>query len=224
MYGIERKVRMRESGAEKVVLPKPEFATLAPDDQLDRTVQALEANNIRTFVAQTSREAKLKILEMLHPGAEVFTATSKTLEHIGVAEEINRSGHFVSLRSRISKLDRKTQAHRIRLIAATAEYVVGSVHAVTERGQVMIASASGSQLALYSSGAGTLIWVVGTQKIVKDLDEGFRRIEEYAYPLEDARMQEAHRLRSAINKILIVNREGKPGRTTLIFVKERLGF
>jgi len=215
---------MREAGSEKVILPNPEFASLASDDQIGRTVEALEANNIRAFVAHNGREAKLKVLEMLPPGAEVFSATSKTLEHIGVAEEIDRSGHYVSLRSRISKLDRRTQAHRIRLIAATAEYVVGSVHAVTERGQVMIASASGSQLALYSSGAGTLIWVVGTQKIVKDLDEGFRRIEEYTYPLEDARMQEAHRLHSAVNKILIVNKEGKPGRTTLIFVKEKLGF
>ena len=215
---------MRESGAENVIEPNPQFATLASDNQIERTAQALEANNIKTFVAKNGHEAKLKVLELLPTGAEVFTATSKTLEHVGVVEEINESGHYVSLRSKIAHLDRRRQANKIRVIAATAEYVVGSVHAVTERGEVMIASASGSQLALYSSGAGTLIWVVGTQKIVRDLDEGFRRIEEYAYPLENTRMQEVHKLRSAVNKILIVNKEGKPGRTTLIFVKEQLGF
>jgi len=215
---------MRESGAEKTVLPNPEFATLASDDRIDRTIQALEANNIRTYLVQNGHEARLKVLELLPTGAEVFTATSKTLENTGIANEINDSGHFVSLRSKISKLDRRRQANQIRIIAATAEYVVGSVHAVTERGEVIIASASGSQLALYSSGAGTLLWVVGTQKIVRDLNEGFRRIEEYAYPLEDARMQEHHNLHSALNKVLVVNREGKPGRTTLIFVKELLGF
>lgn len=215
---------MRESGEEKKVLPNPEFANLASDDQIERAVRALEANNIRTFLARSGQEAKRKVLELLPPGAEVFTATSKTLELTGAAEEINSSGHFVSLRSKISNLNRKTQANQIRTIAATAEYVVGSVHAVTERGEVMIASASGSQLSLYSSGASTVIWVVGTQKIVKDLAEGFRRITEYTYPLEDARMQEAHKLHSAVNKILIVNREGKPGRTTLILVKEKLGF
>lgn len=215
---------MRESVAEKVLSPNPVFARLATDEQIERTVRALEANNVRTFLAQNGREAKLKVLELLPPGAEVFTATSKTLDTIGVTEEINKSGHYVSLRSKISSLDRKTQGHQIRVIAAIPDYVVGSVHAVTEQGQVMIASASGSQLALYSSGAGTLVWVVGTQKIVKDVEEGFRRIKEYTFPLEDARMREAHNLRSAVNKVLIFNKEGRSGRTILIFVKEKLGF
>lgn len=215
---------MKESGTEKVLLANSKFANLAADDQIQRTTRALEANNIKTFLAQNGRAAKIKVLELLPPGAEVFTVTSKTLETIGVTEEINGSGHYVSLRASVSKLDRKTQGNKIRLIAATPEYAIGSVHAVTEQGQIMIASASGSQLALYSSGAGILIWVVGVQKIVKDLDEGFRRIEEYTYPLEDARMQEAHKMHSAVNKVLIVNREGKPGRATLILVKEKIGF
>jgi L-lactate utilization protein LutC len=204
--------------------PNSEFATLASDGRISRTIESLEANNIRTIFVQNGREAKLKVLDLVPPGSEVFTATSRTLEQIGVADEINKSGHYVSLRSKISALDRKTQGDQIQLIAAAPDYVIGSVHAVTEQGQVIIASASGSQLSLYSSGAGTLIWVVGAQKIVKNLEEGFRRVHEYTYPLEDARMQESHKLRSAVNKMLIVNKEGKPGRTTLILVNEKLGF
>lgn len=215
---------MRESGAEKQLVPNPQFAELASEGRLERTIRALESNNIRTFVAKNGREARLKVLELLPIGAEVFTATSKTTESIGLAQEINDSGHYVSLRFKIASLDRKTQANKIRLIAGAPDYVVGSIHAVTEHGQVLIASASGSQLALYASGAGTLIWVVGTQKIVSNVDEGFRRIEEYAFPMENARMMEVHKLQSAVNKVLIVNKEGKPGRTTLIFVKEKLGF
>ncbi len=215
---------MRELGAEKALLPNEAFARPATYEQIQRVVKALEANNIRTYLCQNSHDARLRVLELLPPGAEVFTATSKTLDSIGVAEEINKSGRYVSLRSKIATLDRNTQGNQIRIIAASPEYVVGSVHAVTEQGQVMVASASGSQLALYSSGAVTLIWVVGTQKIVKNIDEGFRRIQEYTYPLEDIRMQESHSLRSAVNKVLIVNREGKPGRTTMILVKENLGF
>ncbi len=215
---------MRESGAERVILPNPEFAALASEDRVRRAMNALEANNITAYLAGSGREARKKVLELLPPGAEVFTSTSKTLESIGIVDDVNRSGHYVSLRAKISGLDRKTQANQIRFIASTPEYVVGSVHAVTEYGEIMIASASGSQLALYSSGAATLIWVVGTQKIVRDIDEGFRRIREYSFPLEDARMESAHSLHSEINKILIVNKEGRPGRSTLIFIKESLGF
>ncbi len=217
-------MEMRESGAEKVILPNPEFARLVSEDQILRARKALEANNIVTYLAENGREARKKVLELLPPGAEVFTSTSKTLEAIGIIDDVNNSGHYVSLRAKISKMDRKTQAAEIRLIASTPDYVIGSVHGVTEQGEILIASASGSQLALYSSGAGTLIWVVGTQKIVRDIDEGFRRIREYSFPLEDARMQSAHKLKSEINKILIVQKEGKAGRTSLIFVKEKLGF
>lgn len=141
---------MRESGSEKVILPNPEFAKLAPEDQIRRTMNALEANNIATYLAENAHEARKKVLELLPPGAEVFTTTSKTLESIGIVDDVNNSGHYVSLREKISTLDRKTQSNKIRLIASAPDFVVGSVHAETENGEVLIASASGSQLALFS--------------------------------------------------------------------------
>jgi hypothetical protein len=122
------------------------------------------------------------------------------------------------------QLNYQTQVDEMRKIGASPDYVVGSVHAVTEQGQVLVASASGSQLGPYASGSGTVIWVVGAQKIVPDLEEGFRRINEYSYPLEDARAQEAYGMSSAINKILIVNGEFRPRRITVVLVKERLGY
>jgi hypothetical protein len=98
------------------------------------------------------------------------------------------------------------------------------VHAVTEQGQVIVASMTGSQVGPYASGAGTVIWVVGAQKIVRDLEEGLRRVREYSYPMEDARAREAYGIGSGINKLLIVNREVVPGRISVILVKEKLGF
>ena len=101
--------------------------------------------------------------------------------------------------------------------------MVGSVHAVTQQGQVLIASASGSQLASYVFGASHVIWVVGVQKIVRDLDEGLRRIREYSYPLEHQRIQALGMPGSFVAKILLVEGE-RPGRISLILVKEALGF
>ena len=121
-------------------------------------------------------------------------------------------------------MDRETEADEIRRLAAAPDVMLGSVHAVTESGTLVTASASGSQLGPYASGAGKVILIVGTQKIVSDLDEAFRRIEEYAFPLEDARAEAEYGIHSGVNKVLIVNRELTPGRITVVFVDEALGF
>jgi len=95
---------------------------------------------------------------------------------------------------------------------------------VAEDGRVIVASRSGSQLGLYVSGAGKVIWVVGAQKIVCDVAEGLRHMEEYSLPLEDQRAQKAYGIHSEIAKLLIFNKEVIPGRITLILVKEESGF
>ena len=121
-------------------------------------------------------------------------------------------------------MDRQTQADEIRRLSAAPDVMLGSVHAVTETGSLVTASNSGSQLGPYAAGAGRVILVVGTQKIVSDLDEGLRRIDEYAFPLEDARAQAAYGIHSGVNKVLIINREIAPGRITVVLVDEVLGF
>jgi LUD domain len=201
-----------------------EFSTLASDEQVETTVRALEANGIHVIVAENGDEARQRALELIPEGAEVFTATSRTLETIGLASEINESPRYQAVRPRLYALDRATQQREIRKLTATPEVVVGSVHAITEQGQILIASYGGSQLAPYASGAGSVIWVAGTQKLVRTLDEAMRRIQEYSFPLEDARLREAYGMGSGIGKILIVNRDPVPGRLTLILVKENLGF
>jgi hypothetical protein len=201
-----------------------EFARLASEEQIERTVKALEANGIAALVVDNGHDARRKVHELLPPRAEVFTATSRTLEAIGILEEIDQSPDYRPVRPRLMELDYRTQAGEMRKMGASPDYVVGSVHAVTEQGQVLVASASGSQLGPYASGSGTVIWVVGAQKIVADLEEGFARINQYSYPLEDARAQATYGMGSAINKILIVNGEFRPGRTTIVLVKENLGY
>lgn len=162
--------------------------------------------------------------ELVPQGAEVFLGASVTLETLGIEDEIDKSGRFDALRPRMFAMDRATQGREIRKLGGAPDYAAGSVHAVTEDGQVLIASNGGSQLGPYASGAGRVIWVVGAQKLVKDLEEGMRRIEEYSVPLEDVHMQELYNAHTSLNKILIVNKEARPGRITMIIVKEELGY
>ncbi len=202
---------------------KQEFNHLASDDQITKTVQALEANGIHTIVFETGSAAREYIVNMIPNGVEVYNPPSRTLDEIGLTTEIESSVNFQAVRSRLHSLDRITQQHEIRKLISSPNLVIGSVHAVTEKGEVLIASASGSQLGSAASGADLVIWVVGTQKLVSTLEEGLRRIREYSYPLENTRTLQAYGKPSAINKILIVNGE-QPGRITVILVRENLGF
>jgi hypothetical protein len=205
-------------------LETSDFSHPATDIQIERTVQALSLNNIHAVVVKNGIEAKKKLLEMIPHGAEVFTANSTTLDTLGINEEINKSGRYNSVRAKLALMDRVTQNREMQKLGATPEYMVGSVHAVTETGIILVASMTGSQLAGYAAGAAHMIWVVGTQKIVPTLADGHRRIEEYSLPLEDARAFKATGVHSGINKLLIINKEYTPDRITMIFVKENVGF
>src|SRR5438477_9487471 len=200
------------------------FATVADEERVRRTTAALEANGINVLRAANAAEAKRIVLGLIPDGSEVYRGASQSLDVAGITDEIDKSGRYESLRPRIFSMDRQTQADEIRRLSAAPDVMLGSVHAVTETGSLLAASMSGSQLGPYVAGAGRVIFVVGTQKIVSDLEDGLRRINEYAFPLEDARAQAAYGIRSAVNKVLIINREITPGRITVVFVDEVLGF
>ena len=206
------------------LVPNKEFTKLASDERIARVARALEANGMKTLIAETGEEAKKLVLEMVPQGAEVYANQSQTLDKLGLRAEFDGSGRYDAIRPKVLKLDRKTQGNEIRKLRSSPTYMIGSVQAITETGQVLTSSFGGSQLGAYAYGSAKVIWIVGTQKLVRDLDEGFRRIEEYSYPLEDARLLAALGMHSAVGKTLIVNREVVPGRITIVLVKEELGY
>jgi YkgG family uncharacterized protein len=200
------------------------FGTVGDDARVTRTAAALEANGIRVLRAADAAEAKRIVLGLIPDGSQVHHGASQSLEVSGITDEIEKSGRYEPLHPRIWSMDRQTQADEIRRLTSAPDVMLGSVHAVTETGSLVAASASGSQLGPYAIGAGRVILVVGTQKIVSDLEDGLRRIDDYVFPLEDARAQAAYGVHSGVNKVLIINRELTPGRITVVFVDEVLGF
>jgi LUD domain len=200
------------------------WGSVADDARVKRTMAALEAHGISVLRASDAADAKRIVLDLIPDGSQVHQGASQTLDVIGITDEIEKSGRHEPIRPRIWSMDRKIQGDEIRRLGAAPDFMLGSVHAVTETGSLLAASMSGSQLGPYVSGAGRVILVVGTQKIVSDLEEGLRRIDEYAHPLEDARAQAAYGVRSAVNKVVVINREITPGRITVVLVDEVLGF
>jgi hypothetical protein len=200
------------------------YGTVADDTRVRRAAAALEANGMSVLRAADGAEAKRIVLGLIPDGSQVYHGASQSLDMSGITDEIDKSGRYEPLRPRMWSMDRETQADEIRRLSSAPDVMLGSVHAVTETGSLLAASMSGTQLGPYVSGAGRVILVVGTQKIVSDLEDGLRRINEYAFPLEDARAQAEYGIHSGVNKVLIINREITPGRITVVFVDQVLGF
>jgi LUD domain len=200
-----------------------QFSTPAPEAIIQGVATAIRANNIDVRVVDTRAEAKDLVLELVPTGAEVHSGKSKTLQDLGLVQELFESGRYDSVRGRYMKMDRQTQSREIRKLMAAPDYMLGSVQAVTDGGDLVVASASSSQLGPYASGAGRLILVVGSQKIVRDLDEAMRRIEQKVFPYEDEIVRERMKIGTFIGKLLILRREWIDGRITVILVREPVG-
>lgn len=197
-------------------------ATLT-DPAVDTVAAALGEHNIEAVVVDTAAEARQAVLDRLTDGAEVHWGKSKTLEDLGLTAELTESGRWDALRPRMLKMDRATQGREMRKMMSAPDFMLGSVAAVTLDGALVAASATGSQLAGYASGAGRLILVVGSQKIVPDLDAALARINDVVFPWEDARVVEVLGVHTKLQRVLILYGEWMVGRTTVILVRQPVG-
>ena len=200
------------------------WTTVADHVTLNTVAEALAANGMTPHVVADRGEAVDRVLSLIDDGQEVMTATSETLQAIGLATLIDESTKFQSIRRRIAELAQSEQRAQMRRLTSAADVVIGSVHALTRDGQALIASNSGSQLGMYAFTAARVIWVVGAQKIVPDIDAARRRVTEHVFPLEDQRMHKAYGMPSSISKELVVSREIVPDRIHVVLVNEPLGF
>jgi hypothetical protein len=206
-------------------IANPEFAVPADDATIERTVAALREKGYAVHVAETAAAARDLIVGLIPEGAEVSQGASETLEDIGVTEAIEKSGRFDAVRPRTRAMDRTTPEgiRAMRKLGVGPDHYIVSAQALVEDGTIVVASNTGSQLAPVSFGAGEVIFAIGTHKIVRDLDTAFRRIEERSLPLEHARMQKLWGVNSHVRKILIIRGESRPGRITVVLIKERVG-
>jgi hypothetical protein len=192
-------------------------------DRVDRVAEALRSHRIEAIVVESGEEARRVVLGMIPEGAEVHSGKSKTLQDVGLYTELIESGRYDALRPRYFAMDRKTQGREIRKLVAAPDFMLGSVAAVTDAGVLVAASATGSQLGAYSSGAGRLILIVGAQKIVADLEAALRRIDEVVFPYENAQVRERLGVDTALEKVLLMYGEWNEGRTTVVLVREPVG-
>jgi acyl-CoA hydrolase len=200
------------------------FAGPAPAQRLERAAAALRSHGFTVEILDDTAAARTRIKDLIPDGASVFTGASETLRLSGIDDDINTSGRYDAIKPRVLAMDRATGADDIRRLLASPDVAVGSVHAVTETGSLVVASGTGSQLPGYAGGAARVIWVVGAQKVVPDLPAALRRVEDHCLPLESARTQAAYGSPSAVNRLLVLNAELSPGRGTVLLLRQAIGF
>jgi len=201
-----------------------DFQEPATAPRLERAAGALREHGFTVEILDDAAAARARVNDLIPAGASVFTGASETLRLSGIEEDINASGRYDSVKTRGAGLDRATQLAEIWRLMSTPDVTVGSVHAVTETGSLVIASASGSQLPGHAGGAMRAIWIVGAQKVVPDLPAALRRVEEHCLPLESDRAMRVYGGPSAVNRLLILNAELYPGRGTVLLLREAVGF
>src|ERR1700689_1106134 len=199
------------------------FTTLPDERALQATVVALEEHGFSVEVVDDLDAARQAVLARIPDGASVMTNTSATLQETGIADAVNNGERYDSARNRMFALDFATQAQEMKAIGGQPDYALGSVHAVTHDGTLVIASASGSQLASYAWGAANVIFVVGAQKLVPPVAAAHERIYQHSLPLEDARAQAAYGQHSQVGKILEIHQE-LPGRIHIVLIRQQVGF
>jgi len=199
------------------------FTTLPDEHTLAATVTALEEHGFSAEVARDLDAAREAVLARIPRGSSVMTNTSVTLQETGIADAINEGGPYDSARDKMANLDFATQLQEMKAIGGQPDYALGSVHAVTRDGTLVIASASGSQLASYAWGAANVIFVVGAQKLVSTPEAARERIYQHSLVLEDARAIAAYGQHSAVGKILEIHQE-LPGRIHVVLIRQAVGF
>lgn len=202
------------------------FNKLPTKDKIEKTIKALKARNIDVIFLEKGAEAFEKLKEIIRPGSSIMTGGSVTLEQIGFIPFLEQGSHpWLNLKKSILSEKNILKQQRLRKESSLADFYLASVHAITEDGQIMIASATGSQIPAYAYNSDEIIWIVGAQKIVPDLQEAFSRVKNYCLPLEDKRMKENGFSGSQISMMLILEKLALPNRKiTIILVNEVLGF
>jgi len=198
---------------------------VADDETVEETVSNLEERGFDVVVVDDAEEALEAVTDQIPAGASVMNGHSTTLEEIGFDEFLGGGDHeWESLPDEIWSIDDDAERQAARRQSQTADYFLGGINAIAETGELVAADLSGSRIGAYPFAAGNVVIVSGTNKIVPTLSDAFDRLESVAYPLENERAQEAYGVESAIAKQLVYRRETEEGRTTVVLVRERLGY
>ena len=193
-------------------------------ESISRTIEALAARNVDAVLVASREAALAKLRELVPEGSEVFVNTSETLDAIGYTEYMHGNDRYINLHDQMMSQPGPASQREFRRKTTTADYFVGSVQAIAETGEIVIASSSGSQIGAYSYGARRVILVAGTQKICPTLSDAEARTRGFTLERHDRWLEGRGVAPTPIGKYLVMEHEPVVGRISMVLIPENIGW
>lgn len=200
------------------------YDTLPDEPTLDETKRNVEERNIVVSVFEDSEDAREHLIGRIPAHSTVMNGRSTTMHDIGFVEYLQQEPNFSYLKTQIQQIEDDDERRDARRKAITADVFFDSPNAIAATGEIIGVNGLGTSIGAWPYGANRLVLVSGTNKIVPTLEEAIDRVRDYAYPLEDARVQKAKNHRSMIGKLLIYEFEKLDHRTELVLIDGNYGF
>ena len=196
----------------------------ATADSINSTIEALASRNVDAVLVAGREAALAKLKELVPEGSEVFVSTSETLDTIGYTEYMDGNDRYVNLHDQMLAHTDPVAQREFRRKTTIADYFVGSVQAIAETGEIVVASGSGSQIGAFSYGAKRVIIVAGTQKICPTLADAEARTRGFTLERHDRWLEGRGSTPTPIGKYLVMEHEPMVGRISMILIPESLGW
>jgi len=155
--------------------------------QVERTIVALKKNNFDARFFPKASEALAEVWKMIPEGSTVGYGGSLTLNQIGFIEEAQkRSLKFLNP---FAKGLSSEEGDKIRRQIFSADFFLSSSNAITEDGKLYNIDATGNRVGPMIYGPKKVILLCGVNKIVKDINEAQKKVQEWTAPMNVKRLR-----------------------------------
>ena len=196
-------------------------------------IENLGKRNIEGFYFETSKEAVAHITDMMEKGSVIAWGGSESLKECGLMEAIKNGDYEL-----IDRMTATTPEEQRQLFAKTSlsDYYLMSTNAITLNGELINIDGNGNRLASLIHGPAHVIIVAGMNKVVTDVESGYKRVKTTACPPNAVRLSRKTPCGATgkcgdclspdcfCNQIVVTRRSGHAGRIKVVLIGEELGY
>ena len=206
------------------------------DAKVHRTIENLKRNNINAMYFENRVLAKAEIMSLITINDSIGLGGSMTVKEIGLLNELRNGGYKIF--DRFAPEITREEKWEIQRQALLSDVFLTSSNAITVQGEILNIDHSGNRVAAMLYGPNKVYIIIGINKIVDDLDAGIKRIRKLAAPLNAKRGESEYQPpcltvadcidcdspERICNSFVLIKRQYRKDRITVVIINEELGF